>query len=142
MTQNRFKLTLYVMSITMLSFVACEQDKTLEPDNSEQATLSTIQASIFSQSCGVSGCHVPGGAGLMPLRTAQESFQNLVGVASIQKPDLDRVTPNDPDNSYLIQKLEGAPGIVGERMPFGRSPLAQEQIDLIREWIADGAQNN
>ena len=39
-----------------------------------------------------------------------------------------RVVPGDPDNSYLIQKLEGRPGIVGLRMPLSAdrsSPMAR-----------------
>ena len=55
---------------------------------------------------------------------------------------LDRVEPGDPDNSYLIQKLEGAPGIMGSRMPQGGPFLDQATVDMIRQWIMDGAPNN
>jgi len=53
-----------------------------------------------------------------------------------------RVKPGDPANSYLIQKLEGAPGISGSRMPFGGPFLDQPTIDLIKAWITSGAPNN
>ena len=48
------------------------------------------------------------------------------------------VIANDPDNSYLIQKLENDPDIVGLVMPPG-VPLQQTDIDVIRQWILDGA---
>ena len=52
---------------------------------------------------------------------------------------MDRVEPGDPDNSYLIRKLEGGPNINGQQMPFGGPPLDQAVIDDIRQWISDGA---
>jgi hypothetical protein len=70
------------------------------------------------------------------------AFQNLVGVASSGKPGATRVIPGDPDNSYLIKKLEGAPDINGTRMPRGNVVLEPGQILVIRRWIQQGAQNN
>jgi hypothetical protein len=52
---------------------------------------------------------------------------------------LSRVAAGDPDNSYLIQKLEGT-AAEGAQMPFGGAPLEQAVIDGIRQWIADGAE--
>lgn len=107
-----------------------------------QATLSAIQAAIFSPRCAVAGCHVPDGIGPMPLRSANESFANLVNTPSIQRTNLRRVQPGNAANSYLIQKLEGTAGIFGTRMPQGGPFLSSEQIDLIRQWINEGAENN
>jgi hypothetical protein len=73
---------------------------------------------------------------------AGNSFANLVNVPSQEQPTLMRVKPGDPDNSYLIRKLEGAASITGSRMPFGGPFLDQATIDQIRSWIAAGAQNN
>ena len=40
-----------------------------------------------------------------------------------------RVIAGDPENSYLIHKLEGRTGIVGVRMPFNGGPyLTDGQI--------------
>jgi hypothetical protein len=41
------------------------------------------------------------------------------------------VKPGDPANSYIIQKLQGSPGITGTRMPFGGPYLDQATIDQI-----------
>jgi hypothetical protein len=55
---------------------------------------------------------------------------------------LTRVIPMDPDGSFLIQKLEGTPGIIGARMPADGFYLQQATVDVIRQWILDGALNN
>jgi hypothetical protein len=106
-------------------------------------TLDEIQSSVFTPTCGVSGCHSgPAGDTLpngMDLTTADASFDSLVGVPSLQVPELSRVEAGDPDNSYLIQKLEGTAS-EGAQMPFGGPPLDQTVIDDIRQWIADGAE--
>ncbi len=58
---------------------------------------------------------------------------------------MNRVTPNQPDNSYLVHKVQGThldEGGVGDRMPEGRAPLSQAEIDLIRAWVQAGAKSN
>ena len=106
------------------------------------ATLDALQASVFLPSCAVSGCHTgPAGGNLpagMDLSTADASFTSLVSVASLQQATLLRVAANDPDNSYLVQKLEGT-AASGARMPLGGGVLDQALIDDIRQWITDGA---
>jgi uncharacterized protein (TIGR03118 family) len=108
-------------------------------------TLSEIQTQVFTPKC--TGCHdgsnAPGGAlpGSQNL-TSGNSFANLVNVASLEQPGLMRVKPGDPANSYVIQKLEGAAGISGSRMPQGGPFLDQPTIDSIKSWIASGAPNN
>ena len=50
------------------------------------------------------------------------------------------VTAGDGANSYIIQKLQGtAPG---SQMPDGASPLTSDQINLIAQWIDEGALEN
>jgi hypothetical protein len=102
-----------------------------------------IQQQIFNQHCLNAGCHnAINQAGNLNL-TAGASYANLVGVT----PDnplaaangLLRVTPFEPDNSFLIVKLEGPPPGEGTRMPQGMSPLPPSDIDMIRAWIAGGA---
>ena len=66
-----------------------------------------------------------------------------MNIASLLKPGATRVIPGDPDNSYLIHKLEGRQGIVGERMPRTSGPfLTEGQISVISRWIEIGAPNN
>jgi len=49
---------------------------------------------------------------------------------------VNRVEPGQPDNSYLVQRIDGT---VTPRMPLGGAPLSTEEIDAIRQWILDGA---
>jgi hypothetical protein len=77
----------------------------------------------------------------MDLTTTAASFAALVNVTSVQRPDLKRVLPNDPVNSYIIHKLEGN-DISGQRMPRGGPFLDQATIDTVKTWINAGAQNN
>lgn len=135
----------YILLMSLLIALACSNEQPLESGNgggTMEATLSRIQSQIFSPRCAIPGCHVPGGAGPMPLRNRDESFNVLVNVPSTEKPEILRVKPNDPDNSYLIQKLEGRPGISGSRMPLGGPFLSESQINEIKEWIRNGAQKN
>lgn len=105
-------------------------------------TLDDIQASVFGVTCATAGCHTGPTSGSLPsgmdLTSADASFANLVGVSSIQQPALSRVAAGDPDNSYLVQKIEGT-AASGARMPFGGAPLDPAVIDDIRQWISDGA---
>lgn len=113
-------------------------------------TFSSIQQEIF-QSTDSSGrvactqCHTTQGrtpaANMSLLPT--DAYRSLVNVASVLKPGAIRVIPGDPDNSYLVHKLEGQSGIFGERMPRTSGPfLTEGQISIIRRWIAQGAANN
>ena len=101
------------------------------------ATFDSIQSNVFTPIC--TACHT-GAAAPQGLRLdASSSYDLLVGIASSEAPSTLRVKPGDPDHSYLVQKLEGNAS-VGARMPFGGPYLSQATIDVIRQWITDGAQ--
>jgi hypothetical protein len=73
-----------------------------------------------------------------------QAYANIVNVQSNES-SLLRVKPSEPDSSYLVHKVQGTQSSVGGsggQMPLGGTPLSQEQINLIRQWITDGAQNN
>ncbi len=100
-------------------------------------TLSQIQAVVFTPSCATVGCHAGVGAAAGLNLETGNSFAELVGVASSQVPVILQVAANDPNNSYLIQKME-ATAIVGGVMPPAGA-LPQLTIDVVRQWITDGA---
>ena len=97
---------------------------------------------IFSANCALSGCHVspnpPEGMNL----SAGQAYADIVNVPSGEIPRLFRVEPGNPDSSYLVMKIENAPGIVLLQMPAGGAPLSPSQIDTIRAWVAAGAPDN
>lgn len=115
-----------------------------------QVSFTSVQQQIFNatdaagrQACIT--CHTDQGrnpAGGLNLREGV-AYNALVGVGSRAKPGATHVVVGDPDNSYLVQKLEGAPGIVGERMPRTGGPyLTSGQMQVLRRWIQQGARND
>jgi hypothetical protein len=101
-----------------------------------QPTFASIQANVFTPMC--TGCHA-GAAAPAGLRLdATSSYALLVGVASAGQPSMQRINPGNPDNSYLVRKLEGS-AAVGARMPLGGPFLDDATIAVIRQWIAAGA---
>lgn len=147
-------LRLFVCAVPLVLFgVGCDEKLSdlTGPTPDLAPTLSSIQRDIFSasDSSGRSACvscHVPGGpangTGLFLTDTAT-SFAALVGRASRLNPTQTLVIPGDPDNSYLVRKLEGGPNILGLRMPRNTGPfLTEGQMLVIRRWIKEGAANN
>ena len=132
---------------TLDALEECDDGNTVDGDGCDaqcldeaglRPTLASIQANIFTPTCSA-GCHEIGGIAPMPLDTVQASFMNLVGVVSVEVPPRLRVQPFEPEESYLIWKLDGRDGIVGDQMPLFGTPLSQAEIDVVARWIADGA---
>lgn len=72
------------------------------------------------------------------------AYDSLVGVDSRQS-DLVRVKPEEPEASYLLHKLEGTHSQVGGsggQMPLGGMPFNEDQLQVVRQWIMEGALNN
>ena len=100
------------------------------------AEFQSIQDNVLTPACTI--CHAGAGAPVGLRLDQGNSFAMLVNVFSTQVPTILRVNPGDPDNSYLIQKIEGSAS-VGGRMPLNGPPLPQATIDVVRSWIAAGA---
>jgi len=80
------------------------------------------------------------------LTTAANAYGGLVNVSSSSAMcgSYMRVLPNQPDQSYLVFKLQGSGAcFAGSRMPKApQTPLTSTQVQLVRDWIANGAPNN
>lgn len=65
----------------------------------------------------------------------------LVNVPAIYRANTVRVVPGDPDASFLIAKVVAVrpDSDVGAQMPYSYNALTQSQIDLVRQWIVEGA---
>jgi hypothetical protein len=86
---------------------------------------------IFDSNCTGSGCHIPGPANGLSLNNYSQLMTGGNSGAV--------VIPGNSDGSIIIRRLEGD---ITPQMPFGRPPLSQAQIQLIRDWIDEGAINN
>ena len=142
-----------VLALLVTSASACDEKLSdlTGPTPNLVPTLSSIQANIFeaadsSGRVACTGCHTSAGgrtpaAGLNLL--GENAHPNLVNRPSGAKPGAIRVIPGDPENSYLIHKIEGRAGIVGMRMPRTAGPyLTPGQVAVIRRWIELGARND
>jgi hypothetical protein len=102
-----------------------------------------VQA-IFSKACGGSGCHIDEAtpAGGLDLSIGK-SLDALVNVPASSVSSAMRVNPAKPDESYLLCKLDATCAArTGSRMPRGETPLADQDLAIIRTWIETGAHPN
>lgn len=84
---------------------------------------------IFVSNCSVSGCHDAG------------SHQEGLVLTSYQGIMAGGIRPGNPGNSKIYKVMVDTDP--DDRMPRPpRNPLPQEQIDIIRKWIQQGAKNN
>jgi hypothetical protein len=139
-----------VLIALALGTVGCDESLSdlTGPTPDLEPTFSSIQQNIFntSDSAGrpaCTNCHNAVGSRFNGLDlTAAVSYNNLVNVPSRFKPGAVRVIPGDPENSYIIHKLEGRSTIAGVRMPLNGPYLQSGQILVIKRWIEIGAPNN
>jgi hypothetical protein len=98
-----------------------------------------IQEIFDRRGCINAACHGTASAAGLNLQSGV-SYGDLVNVMATREP-VTRVIPGDADGSYLVIKLEGRQ-TVGARMPVGGQPLDQTDLTNIKNWIAQGADNN
>jgi hypothetical protein len=145
-------LCLTVLLAATAALTACDEklSSIAGPTPDLEPTFASIQKEIFetTDSAGrvaCTGCHTSTGrnpSGGLNLNH-DVAYNNLVNVAGRGKPTAIRVIPGDPENSYLVHKVEGRSDIVGRRMPFAGEPfLAAGQILILKRWIEIGAPNN
>jgi hypothetical protein len=94
---------------------------------------------IFTNNCALSGCHASGSASGGMVLDPGQAYANLVNVTSSEVAPDKRVVPGNSAASYIIEKLTHTAPRSGERMPLGGDPLPDDQINLIRTWIDEGA---
>ena len=109
--------------------------------------------------CAASNCHTSSALGAPMSLDASQAYGNLVGVTSCEAPGLKRVNPPSSASSYLIIKLEGTQsrldpaicegcpmftvaGSCGTQMPQTGQFLSTSEVQVIRDWIDQGAQDN
>lgn len=143
-------LCLGLAAAVFIGTVACDESLSdlTGPTPNLKPTFSSIQREIFdttdsSGRLACVSCH-NGRNPFAPMSLqAATSYAVLVNVSSVERQELLRVNPGNPDASYLVHKLEGGPNILGARMPRGTGPfLSEGQMLVIRQWIARGARND
>ena len=109
-------------------------------------TLTSIQQNIFNKSCTTSSCHSTFGNGGGLVLESGKAYSYLINATPTSDGALSRhlvrVNPGKPDSSFLLIKLTGPLPDEGVQMPNKGGSLSAEQINAVRQWIADGAKND
>ncbi len=87
------------------------------------------------------GCHSSSLPGLTDYHMGSYAELFVAGKEARQE-GMCEIKPGDPDQSYVIWKVEGHSGIQGARMPKDRTPMTPDDLHLLRQWILEGARNN
>ncbi len=129
-----------------------------------EPTYDNVQM-VMQRSCSLSSaCHASRGRAGLTYEGLMDFTEPLVGVPSCQYPPMPRVDPGNPDNSWLMIKIDGmydADGNIeftpeagftpptgdpdcetfGTVMPQNATPipLPMREVTMFRDWIAAGA---
>ncbi len=135
MKKNWLLFLFFIMIVT-----SCEDNITTSCEDEEtealQATLSTIQTRVFNAYC--VDCHSGSSANGNLDLSAGNAYANLVDVPSGSTGKI-RVDPGNSAGSYLLDRIKG---IGGETIMPPAGSLDQELIDLVENWIDEGAKND
>jgi len=117
-----------------------EGDGIYLPTDLYTGTFDRIRQQIFAQRCALSGCHDSESATGNMILLPGAAYSQIVGVtpdnAAAAGAGLLRITPGDPDSSFLYRKITDDLVIGwGNAMPLNLTPLTADQIELIRLWI-------
>lgn len=123
--------------------IGAERDD--EPWGGSATTFTEIRTLILEPRCATSACHSGANPVAQPRLDGAAAWDAIVDVPS-SVPGYAFVTPESPDESYLLQTLlDGGAADVGgstSLMPQGETPLDESEIEAIRAWILAGAPND
>ncbi len=130
-----FGITMSILLAISLSNCTKDVGPVEEPNPSaDNVSFTQDIQPIFDQNC--ISCHP--NSGNLDL-TAAHAYNQLVNINASGYSGK-RVVPDAPENSVLYKKIDGS-GTYGSNMPLGGS-LSATQINNIKQWIIEGAQNN
>ena len=121
-------LSCVALSIFSLFLASCGGDPTI--------SFSQDVKPIIDQQC--VSCHQPDGQGVVASGFDMSSYDGLMKGAQFGP----MIIAGDVEGSNMLVLMEGRadPSI---SMPHGQNkPVPQEDIETIRKWIAQGAENN
>ena len=149
---NRRLLPIALVAVVAVLGMAVNAGNATAKDDAQKAvSFRRDVAPVITLSCTTSSCHGGGGRSPVLERHADPAALRaaLVGVASEQRPSRVFVRPGAPDQSYLIQKIEGhlidaecTDHDCGAPMPLDNPSLSADARAKIRTWIAQGARDN
>jgi hypothetical protein len=137
---------------------ACSDDANEEAVSLRRDVMPILQ----SHGCAASYCHSdPNDARVhhTDFRTPDSTYESLLNEQYFNHcaegsnepihtplPENFRVTPGNPEESFLVEKLrdtrESCGIFYGRMPPPPAAPVPAAEIDVIERWILEGAQNN
>lgn len=112
----------------LVNFIRTLPEDQVSAGPSEDVSFSNDIQPIFEQAC--SSCHGTfGGWDASTYQSVVNSGENAPVIVF-----------GDPASSLLLQKMEGTQSLGGIMPPAGLLP--QSQVELVRQWIEDGAADN
>ncbi|TLY33696.1 MAG: hypothetical protein E6K56_00400 [Ignavibacteria bacterium] len=134
-TRTRARHLLTVSAFLLIVWVCWN----CKDDISGQGTADIIfpDQPLFDRGCAFSGCHA---ADTFDERGySLDTYQHALSRVGIIVPCFRNEACN-PENSMLIRRVEGLDGL--PKMPLYRPALTANQINGLKQWIREGAQNN
>jgi hypothetical protein len=133
-------MPLYLPELTEAELAAVEQ---WIRDGAESDAYAATVAPIFGTAISLGAaagkctwCHFTGNQ----TRVDVTKIDTMVNADSLYQSSK-IVLPGDPDASILMKKLRGAAGI-GPKMPYHPERVTAAEVELMKSWIAEGAQDN
>jgi hypothetical protein len=160
----RFSLVLALASLSVIAACSSSEDAakvcageytppaSFDP-NTPPVTFSRDVFPLFS-TCSGNDCHgTPNNQNhvFVSATDPKSTVPGLVNVPSKKLPSMVYVKPGDPNNSFLMKKLDGSHcaldkqcvgGTCGDQMPNKETQMTVEERDKVRRWIAQGAKND
>ena len=123
----------FIPIVCILIYFGCSDGVTNAGDNivfpASNVSYSKYVQPVFNYKCTYSSCH---GVETTSSRLVLTSYYDATKYPGV-------IVPHLPDNSILIQRLDGR---LQPRMPYSRDTLSKNQYNGIRTWINEGALNN
>ena len=143
----RSTILFLALSMIVTTAAACSTD------TPEEATFEAVVERVLKPSCTFGSCHAAAPKNIANLDlTPAAACSALVNKPSCLFPDRMRVVPGSPETSFFFHKLSGdglhemptgdcstSETPTNLLMPYGASALADADLELVHNWIANGA---
>jgi hypothetical protein len=100
-----------------------------------EPTWDNVRDEVLVKSCGFDACHAPPGSAQFGVDN-DSLADDFIEVPAFQDESYFLVDPGNPDDSYLLMKLEATAGISGDAMPPPDGGMEAARVQLVRDWIA------
>jgi hypothetical protein len=137
------------VSIVVASIAACTDfsapEEVVLPDVLvANPSFATDIQPIFTARCATASCHNLASQQMGLNLQDGYAYAEIVEVESPTSRGLKYIRAGEPDNSYLVHMIEAdpTPRFARPRMPLGRTPLTDNQIQTIINWVSAGAPQN